>query len=37
MNTGILIICEDDQGVHLLLMMMVENFLQPELCVCVVM
>jgi len=36
-NTGLLIMCEDDQGVPLLLMMIVENFLPPELCGCVVM
>jgi hypothetical protein len=36
-NTGLLIKCEDDQGVHLLLMMIVENFLPPELCGCVAM
>jgi len=36
-NTGLLIMCEDDQGVPLLLLLMkVENFLPPELCGCVV-
>jgi hypothetical protein len=37
-DTGLLIMCKDDQGVPLLLLllMIVENFLPPEVCGCVV-